>query len=335
MPKYFRILLIFAVLFITCHSTFAGAMVISSRGLVLINQIEGTVYDENRNPVYNAFVELYNDVNSLAGRTRTSTQGRFSFRGMVEGRYTIRVRPYSTNLLEESQDIEINNQTSRSDFVTVEFRLRSYKRKDDYGSIPGDSIYVQDVPEGAKKLYQTGIEKLGNGDIEGIRNLEAAIKIFPDYFDARQRVGTEYISRKEYEKGYPHLLAAIDLNQRCVSCYYSLEYAFYQLKQYPAAVKAGFAAAVLDQSSVEIHLLLGTVLRLNGDYNLSEKALIKALKLTSKPNSEIHWQLSLLYNKMNRNLEAANELETFLKLEPNSPNKVKIQELISKLREKK
>ena len=329
MARPFRLLFIVALLLISATAAFP-------RHSIYVNQIEGMVYDEKRNPVYNAYVELYNEVNGTAGRTRTSSQGRFQFTGMSEGRYTIRVRPYGTNLLEDSQDIEINNQASRSDLVMVEFRLRVDKRTTNIGNTAtGETIFVQDISDNAKKLYQSGAEKLDNKDMKGLKDLEAAIEIFPDYFDARSRLGREYISRNEFEKGYPHLLRAIDVNQRCVSCYYSLAYAFYQLKQYPAATKAGFAAAVLDPSSVEIHLLLGTVLRLNGDLKTAEKALLKAQNLSKKPNAEIHWQLSLLYNKMNRNQDAANELETFLKIEPNSPNKVKIQELIAKLREKK
>lgn len=329
MPKYFCLLFVFAFLLVSTTVAFP-------KSSALINKIEGTVYDEHRNPVYNAYVELYNSVNSLNGHTRTTTQGRFSFMGIGPGNYVIRVRPYGTNLMEESKEIEINNQASRSDLVIVEFRLRIDKRITNLvPEAPSEAIFVQDISDNAKKLYQTGISKLDNKNIQGLKDLEAAIDISPDYFDARSRLGREYVSRKEFEKGYPHLLRAIDVNQRCVTCYYSLSYAFYQLKQYPAAVKAGLAAAVLDQSSVDIHLLLGTVLRLNGDDKTAEKALLKAKNLSKKPNSEIHWQLSLLYNKMKRNQDAANELETFLKIVPDAPNKEKIQELIAKLRGQK
>jgi hypothetical protein len=38
------------------------------------------------------------------------------------------------------------------------------------------------------------------------------------------------------------------------------------------------------------------------------------------------------HNRLKRNREAINELETFLKLEPNSPDKIKIPKLIEKLK---
>jgi tetratricopeptide (TPR) repeat protein len=329
MPKYLRFSLVIAFLLISANVVFPKA-------LVAVNVIEGTVYDQNRNPVYNAFVELYDEVSALTGRTRTSTQGRFTFRGMNAGRYTIRVKPYGTNLLEDAQDIEVNNQNSQSDLVMVEFRLRIDKRITNLvPETPGEAIFVQDVSDRARKLYKIGVDKLDNKDMLGLKDIEAAIEIFPDYFDARSRLGREYVSRREFEKGYPHLLRAVDINQRCVSCYYSLGYAFYQLKQYPAASKAAMAAAVLDQSSVDVHVLLGTVLRLNGDYVTAEKALLKAKNLSKKPNPEIHWQLSLLYNKMKRNREAADELEAYLKVAPDSTDKQRIQELIGKLRAQK
>ncbi|MGI9036769.1 MAG: tetratricopeptide repeat protein, partial [Pyrinomonadaceae bacterium] len=83
------------------------------------------------------------------------------------------------------------------------------------------------------------------------------------------------------------------------------------------------------------HLLYGTLLRLNGDYQEAEKVLLKAKSLAKKPNPEISWQLALLYNKLKRNKEAANELETYLKIYPDSPDKKKVEDLIAKLKASK
>jgi regulator of sirC expression with transglutaminase-like and TPR domain len=60
--------------------------------------------------------------------------------------------------------------------------------------------------------------------------------------------------------------------------------------------------------------------------------LLKANSLAKGKKSEINWQLALLYNHLKRNREAINEIETYLKLEPNSPDKTKIRELIEKLK---
>ncbi len=298
-----------------------------------INRIEGQVYDQNRSPVSDVFVELLNEVDSLVARTRTNTSGRFSFLGVSAGHFTIKVLPLGKNLLEQSQDIEINNQLARSDTVFVDFYLRPDKRASDVveETFP-EAIFIQDVPQEARKLYKEGISDLEKNQDKGLSEIEEAIKIFPDYFDAFSRLGREYVTRKNYNKAYPYLLKAIDLNPRSYSSYYSLSYAFYQLKEIPAALEAAKACIFLKADSVNTQLLYGTLLRINENYQDSEKTLLKAKSLAKKPNAEIHWQLSLLFNKLKRNSEAADELETYLKILPNSPDKKKIQDLISKLR---
>ncbi len=296
------------------------------------NRIEGQVLDQDRQPVFNAFVELHNEVNAMMGRSRTSSQGRFSFSGMDPGHYSIKVLPLNTNLMSETKEIEINNQSSRSDLVIVEFILRPDKRfvKETASSRP-QTLYAQDVPESARKLYRSGIEK--SADHKGsLADIEAAIHEFPAYFEALSYLGQEYIDRGQFEKGYPFLLRAIDINQRCGSCYYGLGYAFYQLKNQAAALKAVDAAAILEPQSPSVHLLRGTLLRIDGNFIESEKALLKSKSLSAKPVAEVYWQLSLLYNRQRRNREAADQLETFLKIRPDYPERRQIEELIHKLK---
>jgi Flp pilus assembly protein TadD len=89
---------------------------------------------------------------------------------------------------------------------------------------------------------------------------------------------------------------------------------------------------VLEPRSVDVYLLLGTVLRLNGNNEMAEKALLKAKALSPKPNPEIHWQLSLVYNRMKRNEDAAVQLETYLQILPDAPNRQQVMDTIAKLR---
>jgi len=195
------------------------------------------------------------------------------------------------------------------------------------------SVFAQDVPEQARRLYKQGLRDINEPDGKGLREIDEALKIFPTYYDALDTMGREYVTRAEYQKSLPYLIKSIDVNQKSFSSFYALAYACYQLNHRPEALQAGHAAVVLQGNSVNAQLLYGTLLRLDGNYSEAEKALREAEKLSKdSPVPEVHWQLALLYNRVGRNKEAADQLEKFLKLEPDAARKKEIQELIVKLR---
>jgi len=307
-----------------------------SNGSVLINRIEGTVYDPNRRPVENVYVELMNDVDSVLSRTRTNGIGRFTFMGMPGGRFIIKVLPFGTNLLEQSQDVQITNVgRTQNDTAYIDFYLRYDKRSTAGGGVNETSrevVFVQEIPPAAKKLYEEGISEFRKDQQKGIVKVEESLRVFPEYFDALHWLGKAYVAERNYEKAYPYLMKAIDVNSHSYSAYYSLGFAFYQLKQYPAAAEAARATTVLVPDSMDAQLLYGTLLRITEKYTEAEKALLKANNLAQKKNGEVHWQLALLYNRLNRNQDTIDELETYLKLVPDAPDKKKIQDMIAKLK---
>ncbi|HEX8564090.1 MAG TPA: tetratricopeptide repeat protein [Pyrinomonadaceae bacterium] len=309
----------------------------SKSGLVL-NRIEGLVFDPNRNPVNDVRVELLDEVGSQISNTQTRAGGRFSFIGVTPGRFLLRVIPMGKNFLEETKEVEVySSRRGSSDTAYVDIYLRYDKRAatENLQDRHPETIFVQDIPPDAKKLYESSIESLKKNQDKGISELEEAVRIFPTYFDALNSLGREYVSRKDYKKAYPYLLRAIDVNQRSVSAFYSLAYAFYQLNEVPAALEASKAVTTLAPNYADAQLLHGIVLRMNGSYKDAETTLLKAKSLAKKPNPEIHWQLALVYNKLNRNKEATQELETYLKVSPNSPDKKKVEDLIGKLKNSK
>jgi hypothetical protein len=301
----------------------------------VINRIEGIVWDPYRHPVPDLYVELQNENYSTISRMRTDSTGRFSFFGVRGGEhYNIKVLTSGTNYLEYTEAVDIVTVVrGGSDSVYLDIYLKFDKRKinSGFGGIT-EVVFVQDVPEEARKLYKKGVKDLNDGD-KGFKEIEQALKIFPEYYDALNTLGCEYVARKEYQKSLEYLIRSIDVNQRSFSSFYALAYACYELNHRPEALEAVRAATILQPNSVNAQLLYGTLLRLDGSYEKAETVLLEAKKL-SKDRSvpEIHWQLALLYNKLGRNKEAADELESYLKVQPDAPNKKEIQGLIAKLR---
>lgn len=306
-----------------------------SRPVFAINRIEGVVYDPNRVPVNDVRVELQNEVGSLLTTTITRSGGRFTFVGVSSGRFLIHSIAIGKDFLEETTSVEVANfgRATSSDTAYVEVYLRYDKRSSDR-PVTGraEALFVQDVPKEARKLYQLALDDIKENPDKGILDLEEAIKIYPNYFDALAELGRVYIERKDYRKGYPYLLQAIDANQRSSACYYNLGLAFYKLNEVPAGLTAAKAATIIEPTFLDAQILYGILLRMNGNYKDAESTLLKAQSLAKTPVPEIHWQLALVYNRLNRNQDAIKELEIYLKTNPDTADRKKTEELIAKLR---
>ena len=293
------------------------------------NSITGYVYDDRRNPIPDLQVELLNDVDSVIQRTRTNNSGLYGFRRLTTGAFQIRVQPYGSTYVGQTQRVLLEQTRA---FEQVDFVLT--KRSTGSATAVGRVVFVQEVPEDAKKQYERGSELLAKEQRnEAIASLEKAVEIFPDYFDALQLLGTEYVKDKEYERAVPLLTKAAEVNRQAHQSLYSLSVAQYNLKQIPEAVESMRRAIVLNHKSPTANLWLGMLLRQSGKLDEAEPYLKDADRLAESKSPDAHWQLALLYNQLKRYTEAADHLEVFLKVQPDSKDKEMIQKLIKRLRQ--
>jgi tetratricopeptide (TPR) repeat protein len=267
------------------------------------------------------------------GRTRTTGSGRFTFGGLATGRYKVTVITAGTNYLSTSQDVEfIGTSLGRTTEISyVDVRLRFDPRRVQTGSDgPAEAIFVQDVPESARKFFKKGLPDIATD--KGLKLVEEAIGAYPDYFDALVAAGREYIRKGEHQTGAVYLVRAVGINQRSYSAYSSLAYAAYKLNKISEALEAARLAFALEPKAIPTRVMLGKLLRLSGELKLAESVLIETKKL-SPDTPQAYYELALVYNREKRNSDAADELEQYLKLAPNDPERKAVEELIGKLRQ--
>jgi tetratricopeptide (TPR) repeat protein len=307
------------------------------------NSITGLVFDANsRQPVGDLYVELLDSIGFTLARARIDSSGRFIFRGLRAGNFQIKILTFGTNYKEEIQDVSLisiplGNGRFSTDAAYVDIYLKLDPRKINVGSGGAATvIFAQEIPDAARKLYKKGVKQLEDKKDEGLDTLKQAIEIFPTYYDALDRLGTEFMLRQKYEEAAPYLIKAIDVNQRSFSSFYALGIVSYNLKNLEAATEALRAATTINPQSINANIFYGMILRIDGKYEQAEKALLHAKSLAEKtvPVAEIHWQLALLYEKTARYTQAADELERFLKLAPKTADAQKIKKLIADLRAK-
>jgi tetratricopeptide (TPR) repeat protein len=301
------------------------------------NTISGYVFDSQRNPVANVFVELLNDVYSTLARTKTNGAGRFFFANLSAGRYYLRVLPYGTNFEEQTQEIEIVNLIAPGRIVSENLQKDIYLRlrRGENRTVTG-AIFVQDVPQDAQKSYKKAIDKLNDKKTaEGIAELENALKLFPDYFLALERLGGELIKLQKFVEAERIYQKAVVINPRGFNCWYGLSYSFYGLRQAEKAIEAAEKAVAINPQGVEAQLMLGISQRLAGQFEKAEKSLKQADKLAKGKSADVYWNLALLYaHNLKRYKEAADALENYLKTNPKPENAEAVKKLIKQFREK-
>jgi len=310
------------------------------------NQISGHIFDSSRRPVPQLYVELMNDLSQMIARTRTDDSGFFIFNHLSSGHFKVRVIVTGTGYVEQVQDVDIINfahqsgtggviSSRESREVDLYLRTESEMRGAATSASPG-VIFAQRVPEEAKRVFEKALDDLNNGRRydQGLQGLKKAIELFPDYYAALERLGTEYVKRGDYPAGVILLRKAVDVYPRGYESLYSLGVGLYNLKELSAASDAFGRAVAISPKSVNSHLWLGRVLREEGKYDSALLHLQRANELGNGRVAEAHWQLALLYNHAKRNREAADELELYLKSKPDAADAESIKDLIRKLRTK-
>src|SRR5205823_3798130 len=130
------------------------------------NVIEGTVYDPDRRPVPDLWIELQNEFNLNLSRIRSGASGRFTFPGIGSGRYYIKVYTSGTNFEEQTQAVDVVNVfPNSSDTVYQDIFLKYRKGMGNIGIRQAtEAIFVQEVPPEAKRLFTQGAKDLDNKD---------------------------------------------------------------------------------------------------------------------------------------------------------------------------
>lgn len=294
------------------------------------NSISGHVFDDRRTPLPDLQVELLNDVDSVIQRTKTDGSGLFRFRGITLGVFQVRVQTFGTSYIGQTKRVELEPTRvfEQVDFVLVQKKVAAT-------TVTAGAVFVQEVPEQARKEYERGAELLQRPDQrkEGFETLKKSIEIFPDYFAALELLGTEYIKERDYEPAIPVLTKAIDVNRRSYQCLNLLSVAQYNLQQLPQAVESMKRAIAIDNKSTNANLWLGMLLRQTGQLDEAETYLKQADQLAGSKLPEAHWQLALLFNQLKRYKEAADHLELFLKVQPEAKDTALIKKLIQRLRQ--
>jgi tetratricopeptide (TPR) repeat protein len=195
---------------------------------------------------------------------------------------------------------------------------------------------MQQIPKQAEEEYKQGVKALEqslNGD--GIAHLKRAIEIFPDYYLALVRLGTEDARAGQYELAVPLLRHASKVNPHSTTAQITLGISLVELEKYQEAIPVLTLGKSLDPKSVNAHLYLGIAQLESGELKQAEENLRRAYELGGASRAALaHLHLASIYDRQGKYQRAADELEAYLRDVPGAKNAAKIRQVIDHLRQK-
>lgn len=275
----------------------------------------------------------------------TDGNGAFLFRSLNAGSYTVIVEggdDFAT--FTESVYIEPDissivrgaNATRISRPHTVQVYLQAKQPEGVTTKTGVVHAAIAGVPKNALDLYNKALESAQNGsESKAVEQLSAAIAIHPDFRLALTNLGIIYMKMKQVDKAIDPLRAALRLSPDDYLTLLTLGTALFNKRQFPEAEKQFRGALQKNSSSPAAHFYLGLILLQRQDLDGSEKAFKSSVEFGGGEVAVAHKYLGGIYWAKRDYKQAADQLETYLRLMPKAEDASRLRVTIREFRAKK
>lgn len=299
----------------------------------------GTVRDDEGRVVPSVRVSIVDENYQPIRTVFSDSSGRFQIPHLRAGSYYLRVESTGLPYEEYSRQIDLYSMTRRASSTeepTLEDVIlrRKKLRNPATGASPG-VVFMQVIPPAARQAYDRGASALRNKDpLVGIESLKKAIEIFPDYFNALELLGTEYVRVDQFESAIPILGHALAVNNKARSSMYALGVAYLKLNRIDRSIEWLESALAQDSGNPNVYMMLGLAYGSKQSLDQAEVAFKKAYQLGKANAADAHLYLAGIYDKRERYGDASRELELYLKEAKSLRDTTKIRDMIAKLKAK-
>lgn len=191
------------------------------------------------------------------------------------------------------------------------------------------------IPKLAVDHYQKALELARRGEAnEAIENLQQALALYPEFALAWGELGNQYLKLRQFDKAERALASGLKLNPDDFGMLLTYGLVLLERGEYGASADKLRRAIKVRNLSPFGHYYLGLALIKQRKFDEAEKELLLAGDLGGAKMALAHYYLGGIYWQRRDYRRAVNELETYLRLEPNAPNAERVKSTIKDLREK-
>jgi tetratricopeptide (TPR) repeat protein len=271
--------------------------------------------------------------------TYTDGQGQFGFHSLSPGLYAVSVNDQQYEPVHRNAEIQATS-LAPTTFVDITLIPKVPEKSDSASAAksPGANPDLTDVreysarfPKAAIKEFKKGQEAdTANKRDDAIRHYQKAVAIAPDYYFARNNLGSDYLSKSEFAAARAEFQKVVELNQSDAAAYFNLSNVCMLSSQ------LGDAKQYLDEGmrrqpdSALGQFLLGSLNLRTGKLPEAESALHRAIQL-DPAMAQARLQLINLMLKQGRKQDAASQLRDFIGTFPDSSFSPQAKQLLQRL----
>jgi tetratricopeptide (TPR) repeat protein len=287
-------------------------------------------YEDDYHPAKNVLVNLSDSERMQLGTEQTNDAGRFRFSGLQRTTYTISVNASGYEPVTLQVDISFTSDKG------VNIYLKPIQKKEDAQKPGSISTHELSMPAKARDLVESGKKKLyeEKNAAAGLADFQQAISLAPGYYEAHYQLAMAYLSQGNSGEAEKSFRKSIEVSD----------------DKYGEA-QVGLGTMMLDRgdfSDGEKTIRLGIQLNPNfwlGYYELG-RALLNEKRLPEAQDSAEHARLlapnaAMVYRLLsNIHLQQRNypallqDIDQYLKLDPDSPAGLRAKELREQVQQK-
>lgn len=282
--------------------------------------ITGTVYaQDNQHPVTQAAVSIKSHQAGIFRSVLTDYEGHFEVSGLARGGYDIHI---------EEEGYEPLRVRAQVDHAAAKLELHLISSPKAPPNVYKISVRELSIPDKAHEEFNKGLMSLDKKDFTAsLGHFTKAIEKFPGYFEAFYHQGLIHTTLGQLEKAMQAFQKCVDLSAGGYArADFGIGYLLYLQGKAGEAEEVIRRGLEVDANSADGYVILGmTLLRLNRPEE-AEKSARQAL-LRDPHLANAYLVLADSFARRENYAEQIEDLESYLKLEPNGPASQRVQEV--------
>jgi hypothetical protein len=192
---------------------------------------------------------------------------------------------------------------------------------------------LANVPQIARDFFNKGVESARLGETaKAIEQFRQAISEAPNFALAYNEMGVQYLKLGQANKAAAALAETVKLMPEDFAARLNYGIALLNLKRFDEAEKQMRQALQINDAAATAHYYLALALLNQNQFETAESQFEVSIKSSNDQIAQAHKYLGGIYWRNKQYKRAADELERYIALDPNAPDRARIRDTIKDLR---